>query len=169
MFCTKFFVEKPENYVNSLPQTTEEIDSIKKLNQNAYLQLGMIYRESFKNNSLAKARLDYLLKLNPPEDTAVAAFYHLFKIYEKLLPKKAKVYFDRIVLNYPDSPYAKILTNPEEFDQSDLQTPENVYQNLVKIYQKGDFDQLAKKAESFRVLLSGTSVQPKYDLLMANY
>tara|TARA_S200000501_G_scaffold356971_1_gene380166 strand:+ start:11598 stop:14138 length:2541 start_codon:yes stop_codon:yes gene_type:complete len=164
-----FFVEKPENYVNSLPQTIEEIDSIKKLNQNAYLQLGMIYRESFKNNSLAKARLDHLLKLNPPEETAVPAFYHLFKIYEKHLPKKAKVYFDRIVLKYPDSPYAKILTNPEEFDQTDLQTPENVYQNLVKIYQKGDFDELAEKAESFRVVLSGTIFQPKFDLMMANY
>ena len=68
-----------------------------------------------------------------------------------------------------DSPYAKILTNPEEFGQSDLQTPENVYQNLVKIYQKGHFDELAEKSESFRVVLSGTTFQPKFDLMMANY
>ena len=129
----------------------------------------MIYKESFKNNSLAKTRLEYLLKLNPPEETAVPALYHLFKIYQKILPEKAKIYFDLIVLNYPDSPYAKILTNPEEFDQSDLQTPENVYQNLVKIYQKGNFDELAEKAESFRVVLSGTTFQPKLDLMMANY
>jgi hypothetical protein len=40
---------------------------------------------------------------------------------------------------------------------------------LFKIYQKGDFDQFEEKAESFRVLLSGTIVQPKYDLLMANF
>ena len=164
-----FFVEKPENYVNKLPQTLVEIDSIKKLNKNAYLQLGMIYKESFKNYVLAGDRLEYLLQLNPPEEIAAPALYHLFKINLKVLPQKAKVYFDRVVSSYPDSPYAKILTNPEEFGQADLQTPENVYQNLVKIYQKGDFDQLAKKAESFRVLLSGTSVQPKYDLLMANY
>ena len=164
-----FFVEKPENYVNALPRTEAEIDSIKKLNHNAYLQLGMIYKESFKNNNLAQDRLEHLLGLNPPEEIAAPALYHLFKINEKILPQKAEQYYKRIVSNHPESPYAKILSNPEEFGQSDFQTPENVYQSLVKIYQKGDFDQLAEKAESFRVLLSGTPVQPKFDLLMANY
>lgn len=164
-----FFVEKPENYVNALPQSKVEIDSIKKLNQNAYLQLGMIYKESFKNFALAQDRLEHLLRLNPPGETAAPALYHLYKIDEKVLPQKAKQYYNRIVTNHPDSPYAKILTNPEEFGQSDLQTPENVYESLVKIYQKGDFDQLEEKAKSFRVLLSGTAVQPKFDLLMANF
>ncbi len=164
-----FFVEKPENYVNALPQTKIEIDSIKKLNQNAYLQLGMIYKESFKNYPLAQDRLEHLLRLNPPGEIAASALYHLYKIDENGLPQKAKQYYNRIVQNHPDSPYAKILTNPEEFGQSDLQTPENVYESLFKIYQKGDFDQLEEKAKSFRVLLSGTAVQPKFDLLMANF
>lgn len=164
-----FFVEKPENYVNALPQTKIEIDSIKKLNQNAYLQLGMIYKESFKNYPLAQDRLEHLLRLNLPGEIAASALYHLYKIDENGWPQKAKQYYNRIVQNHPDSPYAKILTNPDEFGQSDLQTPENVYESLFKIYQKGDFDQLEEKAKSFRVLLSGTAVQPKFDLLMANF
>ena len=163
-----FFVEKPQNYVEALPQTNLEIDSIKKLNQNAYLQLGMIYKESFKNYALAQDRLEHLISLNPPSEIAAPSLYHLYKINQNGLPQKAKLYFDQIVANHPESPYAKILTNPDEFGQSDFQTPENVYQSLFKIYLKGDFDQLEEKAESFRVLLSGTIVQPKYDLLMAN-
>jgi hypothetical protein len=164
-----FFVEKPQNYVDALPQTKAEIDSIKKLNQNAYLQLGMIYKESFKNYVLTQDRLEHLIRLNPPSEIAAPALYHLYKINQNGLPQKAKLYFDQIVANHPESAYAKILTNPEEFGQSDFQTPENVYQSLFKIYQKGDFDQFEEKAESFRVLLSGTIVQPKYDLLMANF
>jgi tetratricopeptide (TPR) repeat protein len=164
-----FFVEKPQSYVDALPQTKAEIDSIKKLNQNAYLQLGMIYKESFKNYALAQDRLEHLIRLNLPGDIAAPALYHLYKINQNGLPQKAKFYFDQIVFNHPESPYAKILTNPEEFGQSDFQTPEKVYQSLIKIYQKGDFDQFEEKAESFRVLLSGTIVQPKYDLLMANF
>ena len=164
-----FFVEKPENYVNALPQTKVKIDSIKNLNQNAYLQLGMIYKESFKNYALAQDRLKHLLRLSPPAEIEAPALYHLYKIDDKVLPKKAKQYFDRLVSNHPNSPYTKILTNPEEFGQSDRQTPEKVYERLVRIYQKGDFDQLEEKAKSFRVLLSGTAVQPKYDLLMANF
>ena len=163
-----FFVERPENYVNTLPQSKLEIDSIKKLNQRAYLQLGMIYKESFRNFALAQARLEHLLWLNPRASIAAPALYHLYKINEKGLPKKAKQYYDRLITNHPNSPYTKILINPQEFGQLNLQTPENVYKNLVKIYHKGDFDQLREKAKSFQVLLSGTAVQPKFDLLMAN-
>ena len=98
----------------------------------------MIYKESFKNFALAQDRLEHLLRLNPQGETAAPALYHLYKIDEKILPQKAKQYYNRIVTNHPDSPYAKILTNPEEFGQSDLQTPEKFYESLVKIYQKGD-------------------------------
>ncbi len=162
-----FFVEKPENYVNALPKTKVEIDSIKKLNQNAYLQLGMIYKESFKNYALAQDRLEHLLQLNPSGEIEAPALYHLYKIDEKVSPEKAEQYYNRILTNHPESPYSIILSNPEEFGHSDFQTPENVYESLVKIYQKGDFDQLEEKAKSFRVLLSGTTLQPKFDLLMA--
>ena len=164
-----FFVEKPENYVNALPKTKREIDSIKKLNWNAYLQLGMIYKESFKNYSLAKERLEHLLMFNPLGEIEAPALYHLYKIEEKVLPQKAMQYYNRLIKNHSDSPYARILTNPYEFGQSDFQTPEKVYESLVKIYQKGDFDQLENKAKSFGVMLSGTGVQAKFDLLMANF
>ena len=164
-----FFVEKAENYVNALPKTKREIDSIKKLNRNAYLQLGMIYKESFKNYSLAKERLEHLLMLNPLGEIEASALYHLYRIEGKGLPQKAKQYYNRLIINHPDSPYAKILTNPFEFGQSDFQTPEKVYESLVKIYQKGDFDQFEKKAKSFGVMLSGTGVHAKFDLLMANF
>ncbi len=162
-----FFVEKPENYVNTLPKTKLEIDSIKNLNQNAYLQLGMIYKESFKNYALAQERLEHLLQLNPSGEIEAPALYHLYKIDEKSSPEKAEQYYNRILTNHPESPYSIILSNPEEFGHSDFQTPENLYESLVKIYQKGDFDQLEEKAKSFRVLISGTTVQPKFDLLMA--
>ena len=50
------------------------------------LQLGMIYKESFKNFALAQDRLKHLLRLNPPGETAAPALYHLYKIDEKVLP-----------------------------------------------------------------------------------
>ncbi|MDA0201410.1 MAG: hypothetical protein O2806_06395 [Bacteroidetes bacterium] len=163
-----FFVEKPENYVKALPQSPKEIDSIKKRNQNAYLQLGMIYKESFKNFKLAKERLDHLLGLDPPAETAAPALYHLYKIHENTMPQKAEEYYKEIVNAYPESPYSKILVNPEKFSQSDLQTPESIYENLLSIYKKDDFDELYQKEASYRVLLGGTPVQAKFDLLMAN-
>ena len=155
-----FFVEKPESYINALPKTTEAIDSIKKANQNAYLQLGMIYKEIFKNNKLAEDRLTHLIDLEPPANIAAPALYHLFKINEKTLPQKAKQYFDRIVSAYPETAYGKVLINPEDFDRSTLNTPEAMYNVLLKLYQSGDFDTLRERASELSVFLSGTQYQP---------
>ena len=163
-----FFVEKPESYINALPKTTEAIDSIKKANQNAYLQLGMIYKENFKNNKLAEDRLTHLIDLEPPANIAAPALYHLFKINEKTLPQKAKQYFDRIVSAYPETAYGKVLINPEDFDRSTLNTPEAMYNVLLKLYQSGDFDTLRERASELSVFLSGTQYQPKFELLLAN-
>lgn len=163
-----FFVEKPENYVNTLPKTPSEIDSIKKLNHNAYLQLGMIYKESFKNNELAKARLDHLLTLEPSAELAAPAYYHRYKIYESEKSPKAKAYFNIIVNEYPDSPYGLLLSS-ENINSSLFKTPDTVYENLLKTFQNADFDLFFEQAQAYSVLLNGTPIQPKFDLLMAHY
>lgn len=163
-----FFVEKPENYVKSLPSNSEVIDSIIGNNQNAYLQLGMIYKESFRDNKLAKDRLTHLIELEPPPDIAAPALYHLYKIYEKTLPKRAKYYFDRIISEYPDSAFSKVLNNPSDFDRATLNTPELMYKSLLKLYKLGEFDDLKEKASALSVFLSGTEYEPRLELLMAN-
>ena len=163
-----FFVEKPESYVNALPNSIKAIDSIKGTNQNAYLQLGMIYKESFKDNKLAENRLNHLIGLDPPPNITAPALYHLYKINEKSLPQKAKKYFNRIVSEYSDTAYGKVLANPEDFDRTTLNTPEAMYNSLLKLFQSGDFDALKKKVSALSVFLSGTEYQSKFELLLAN-
>ena len=163
-----FFIEKPESYVNALPKSIESIDSIVGINQNAYLQLGMIYKESFKNNKLAENRLTHLLDLGPPANLAAPSLYHLYKINEKILPSKAKQYFDRILTEYPDTAYGQVLANSENFDRSTLNTPEQMYNSLLKLYESRDYDALKKKASALFVFLNGTEYQPKFELLLAN-
>ena len=163
-----FFIEKPESYVNALPKSIKSIDSIVVINQNAYLQLGMIYKESFKNNKLAENRLTHLLDLGPPANLAAPSLYHLYKINEKILPSKAKQYFDRILTEYPDTAYGQVLANSENFDRSTLNTPEQMYNSLLKLYESRDYDALKKKASALFVFLNGTEYQPKFELLLAN-
>ena len=163
-----FFVEKPESYINSLPNSIETIDSIKVTNQNAYLQLGMIYKESFKDNKLAENRLTHLLGLDPPPNISAPALYHLYKINERILPQKAKKYLDRILSEFTDTAYGKVLANPLDFDRATLNTPEMMYTSLLKLFQSGDFDLLKKKALALSVFLSGTEYQSKFELLLAN-
>lgn len=53
----------PETYVAQIPTGGKEIDSIKKDRNFAYYQLGVIYKEKFKEYQLAAS--SWLLKPDP--------------------------------------------------------------------------------------------------------
>ena len=79
----KIISETPDSYLLSLPKTKKEKDSIFLVNQTAYLQLGMIYKEKFNDYHLAQERLEKLLELDPADELKVQALYHLYRINEK--------------------------------------------------------------------------------------
>ena len=82
-------IETPNNYINKLPKTKSHIDSIKDLNFNSYFQLGMIYKESFKNLQLAKNKLTVLLSKLPPQKILK---HRLFITYLRLIKSLTLLY-----------------------------------------------------------------------------
>src|SRR5690606_933465 len=104
----------PQFYISKIPSETKEIDSISKERNYAYYQLGLIYKEKFKENELAKSKFQNLLKSNPEERLVLPSKYNLYKIYELLGDTdEAAIAKTDIVSNYPKSRYAIILNNPE--------------------------------------------------------
>src|SRR5690606_14823041 len=92
----------------------------------AYYQLGLIYKEKFKEYQLAANRFEQLLKNKPEEKLVLPTKYNLFKVYEIIDPSKAKMYKDQILNEYPDSRYAQIIQNPLLI-VSDNESPDLVY------------------------------------------
>ena len=73
-----------ETYLARIPKDQVVIDSIGKERNFAYYQLGLIYKEKFKEYNLAANRLEKLLTYNPEERLILPAKYNLIKIYEQL-------------------------------------------------------------------------------------
>jgi len=90
----------PEFYISRIPSDQKEIDSLIKDRNFAYYQLGSIYKEKFKEYTLAKDKLEKLLKNNPEEKLVLPSKYNLFRIYELLEDnRKADVMKNDIVNN----------------------------------------------------------------------
>ena len=96
------------------------------------------------------------------------ALYYLYKIYEDPSPVLANIYFDRIVKDYPETAYGKMLSNPEGFRLLEIDSPEGIYESILKDYLSGDYSSFNEKVETFSVLLGSTNFAPKLELLMAN-
>lgn len=159
----------PETYLASLPTEQTAIDSIAKERNFAYYQLGIIYKEKFKELQLSKSRFEDLLNNNPEERLILPSKYNLYKIYVELeLNRKAEAMKADIIANYPDSRYAEILRNPESELAKDQNSPEVIYTNLYKKFDNQEYADVIAEAETQIKRLEGDDFVPKFEILKAS-
>ena len=153
-------------YLDQLPTDDKVIDSITKLRNDAYYELGVLYKEKFKEYQLAANRLEKLLGFNPQDRLILPAKYHLFKIYENIDQNKALNYKNDILTNYPESSYASIIRNPSEF-LVDNQNPEAVFKEIYKLLEEGNVreahDEVTVRVKQY----FGEEILPKMEFLQA--
>ena len=155
-------------YLKQLPKAQTEIDSIAKERNFVYYQLGVIYKEKFKEYKLASNKLEQLLQHNPEEKLVLPAIYNLFKIYQITNTSKAEEMKKRISSQYPNSRYAQIINNTNQTVISENENSEKVYNKWYKLYQEEQFSKLLEKLDGLITDFSGEEIVPKFELLKAN-
>ena len=151
-----------------LPQTQTKIDSIAKERNFVYYQLGVIYKEKFKEYNLASDKLEKLLQQNPEEKLVLPSMYNLYKIYQITDVAKAEEMKNRISSQYPDSRYAQIINNKNPNTVTESETTEAEYNKWYKAYQDEQFVLLLEKIDGLIIQYYGDEIVPKYELLKAN-
>ncbi len=155
-----------EYYINQLPKDPKLLDSISKERNFAYFQLGVIYKEKFKEYALAADKFETLLERDPEERLVLPSLYNLYKIYELTDASKSEGIKNQIIAGYPNSRYAQLLSNNAV--NLELGSPEVVYNNLFKDYEKGLYRETLVKTDIAIVQFTGDEMLPKYELLKAN-
>lgn len=159
---------KPETYISRIPTDQKEIDSIAKDRNFAYYQLGLIYKEKFKEYGLAADRLEKLLTFNPEERLILPTKYNLHKIYSQLENTTlADRYKNDIITNHPSSRYAEILLNPNSQLATDESSPEFKYKALYKEFENSKYDYVISTCEEYINLYNGNDIVPKLEMLKA--
>ncbi|NUY80159.1 gliding motility protein [Flavobacterium sp. MAH-1] len=153
-------------YISQLPTSKTVIDSLAKERNFAYYQLGVIYKEKFKEYQRAADKLEKLLMNSPEERLILPAQYNLYKIYEIIDKDKAAVIKQDIISQYPDSRYAQILSNAEMTGDAAL-TPTASFNKLYKLYQDGEYKEVMTKIEEAIDQYTGEEMLPKFEMLKA--
>lgn len=157
-----------DDYMALIPKGEKAIDSLKKERDFAYFQLGLIYKEKFKEYPLASNRLEKLLQLNPEEQLVLPAKYNLYHIYGQMEDAaKQNSYKNDITSNYPDSRYASILNNPDIALEQDASSPEAIYNGLFREFQNQRYGPLLVSLDEKIELFFGDPYLPKFELLKA--
>ncbi|PCJ97689.1 MAG: hypothetical protein COA50_04415 [Flavobacteriaceae bacterium] len=155
-------------YLNQIPTDLAIIDSLHTERNFANYQLGLIYKEKFKENLLAAEKLENVLASNPEERLILPSKYNLYKIYEDSESTLAIGMKDNIIKNHPNSRYAEILLNPQAILENDKDGPEARYAQLYKLFQNQEFLRVITTAEENINRYTGDEIVPKFEMLKAN-
>ena len=153
-------------YLNQLPTSKTAIDSIAKERNDSYYQLGVIYKEKFKEYDLAASKLEQLLGYQPEEKVVLPTLYNLYKIYQITDKDRAESFKNKIITQYPGSRYAQILGNENVIVEEG--NPDVVYKKLYQNYINEEFDVVLSKIDGLINQFSGEEILPKLELLKAN-
>ena len=157
-----------EFYLDQIPTDPKVIDSLKTERNFANYQLGLIYKEKFKENLLAAGKLESVLRSNPEERLIIPSKYNLYKIYEESGSPLATEMKYNIIKNHPESRYAEILLNPQAVLAGSADSPDAKYQRLYKMFQDQKFLQVITGAEENISTYTGDPIVPKFEMLKAN-
>lgn len=155
-------------YLAQIPSEKKVIDSIFRARNFAYYQLGLIYKEKFKEYDLSKTKFTDLLKNNPEERLILPSKYNLLKMYEiQGRTTERDILKNEIISNYPDSRYAQILSNPDAVLTKDDSSPESIYEDTYKQFEAQKFDAVITKCYKYISAFEGDAIVPKFELLKA--
>ncbi|WP_317039027.1 gliding motility protein [Flavobacterium succinicans] len=155
-------------YLKQLPTQSSAIDSITKERNKGYYQLGLVYKEKFKEYDLASAKLEQLLSFQPDVKLIPPILYNLYKIYEITNKAKAASVKEDISSKFPDSRYAKIINDPTFDGSKDKDSPENKYKECYEWFKDEKFAAVIARCNMMINQLTGEEIVAKFELLKAN-
>lgn len=155
-------------YLKQVPTAQAAIDSIGMERDRAYYQLGVIYKEKFKEYELATNKLEQLLRNSPEEKLILPAMYNLYKIYQITNSSKAEAMKDLINAQFPNSRYAQIINNTNLAGSVLNDTPEGAYDTLYRQYQEEQFVVVLEQLDLLINQFSGDEIVSKFEFLKAN-
>lgn len=157
-------------YLRDIPFSDEQKAKSNMKIMEAHYALGSVYKELLQDNAKASETFEEMLRRYPDNKYVLNLYYQLYRIYLGMENQgRANYYKDKILNEYPDSEYAKIIKNPDY--QKALKASKNeiekYYSETYSTYNSGRYGEviaMVSKADSF---YSGSELMPRFALLRA--
>jgi len=129
-------------YMQNLPFTEEEVVESNAKIEVALYNLGYIYKDKLNNFPISITTFESLTNRFPETEHKLESWYQLYRLNIMLEDYERADYYEKLIVGeYPDSDYARLITDPEYFKQ--LQAEQNraitMYNETYEHYQSGHY------------------------------
>lgn len=156
-------------YLNQIPTSKKQLDSITAQRGDAYYNLGLIYKEQFSEYELAALNFEKFLANNTDANLVLPVKYQLHKTYENFDEATSNQFKNDILTNYPNSRYTQVILNPTgalNFGK-DENSPEFIYKDIYICYQEGEYTYALSNLNNAIEKFPGAEIEAKFALLKA--
>ncbi len=157
-----------EFYMQYIPFTDSAREAAHNKIAAGLYNMGDIYGNELKDYEKAIESYEELLRQYPKYENRLQVYFKLYSI-AKLKEDKIRVgkYQQKIVSEFPNSSYAKLITNPNYLQE--LQDQERVkneaYMATYNLFQLGRYNQVIARAEKAMKEAPDHELYPKYDYM----
>ena len=158
----------PAFYKRGIPRTEAEIDSANLKIQDAYYDLGTIYKEQLSENQRAINSFEELLKRYPAGKWNLETYYQLYRLYlAEGDDRKAQEYANKILREYPNSDYASIIKDPKYLEKLEAMRGRlgSMYDMAFDNFNRGEYERVIEAADSALVSFKEDEILSKFALL----
>lgn len=157
-------------YTKNIPFTKELLTKSNESIQKAYLNAGILFYEGIDDKDKSILTLETLLKRYPTCPQKINACYYLYIVYNaKDLNAKALDYKNIIISEFPESDYAKLLTDPYYYKKINekLNTEKLFYSTTYNLFINEDYVQTLTNCNLALTKFQENDLTPKFEYLKA--
>lgn len=157
-------------YLDKIPTNQKVIKTLIEYRNDALYQLGLIYKEQFKNTNLAIKNLERLQKEQLNSELELPISYHLYQIYDQLNNIAKKNQYKKVILTkYSDTTFAKIIKNPKTklVENKQESAVLDKYKEVYYLYKEEQYQAVVKEIDSFLLTIPSSELNAKLLLLKA--
>lgn len=158
-----------EEYFANLPLSDSAMQVSNDRMAAAYYELASIYRDKLNNSKKASQTLETLIEKIPDNRYLLQAYYGLYLFYKDHNPAKAKIYQQKILQEFPESLFAKLIINPAYADQSkkEKEKIESYYAETYRAFTENRYNDVFQRASEADSLFDPNTMKAQYDMLIA--
>ncbi len=155
-----------DKIVQSLPKTPEEISASNARIAAALFRSGVIYKENFKDKAKAIDQFEQNVNNYAGNTYEVQALFQLYNLTNQ--PKK-DLYKDRILKEYSNTDYARVIEDPDYFRQKEKaqQALDSYYAETYSMLQSHNYAGVKARVAASDSLFPASVLKPKFDMLNA--
>lgn len=160
--------ESFDRIVSELPTTEAQVQTALGKIEEAYFRLGDIYYFDLQEKDNAVASYGKLLNRFPETEYKPEALYKLYLIFKSSDEARANQYAAELKQDFPESPFAKILVNPNYLQESGLvvEKQKNLYKEAYENFEAHEYSVALQQVDQ-ALSMERTTFTPNLELLRA--